>query len=133
MRHKIWQKDDFFQFTSNEELRIDMDATAVQLPEERLPLVWSFNWGDVKSHCGWVSDIKLEDGEITCEVELTTPAMTEDDFFTLGLRLGGYYTEVQKKILRPGLQEEVTKCRLKGVSIMFLNQTPGANPGARVN
>lgn len=118
MRYPIWKKDDFFYPQGLETGRIDMDAEAVTLPTERLPITWMFNLDRPKFY-GHASDFKLEDHEITCEVEWITPEVDDNTMEILDVRLGGYYTEVERRA------NVVTSCVLKGVSVMMLLQTPG--------
>lgn len=117
VRHPIWKKEDFFQFIGGE--RIDMDPAVVQLPEKPSPVVWNFNWDSVNNGSAMASDFRLEDGEITAEIEWRAEHMNDDMIEELGIRFGGYYTGVEKR------GNTVTKCELKGVSLMFLHNTPG--------
>lgn len=83
IRRPIWKKDDYFQQNG-----IDMDADVVDLIEE-VPLFWNFDHTMV---IGRVTAIRLEDGEITGEVQ------TIDDYVDMlsgGCRLGGAYNYVQ--------------------------------------
>lgn len=115
MRYPIWKKDDFFEIAG---WRMDMDATVVEFSDELL-LTWMYNWdGDP---VGKVIDVRLEDGEITGEVEFFDPKWDDSKMDILKCRLGGYYTGVEKTVGK----ERITKCRLRAVSVMLLDQTPG--------
>lgn len=116
MRHTIWKRDDFFLIGGE---RIDMDPAVVELPEET-PLVWNFDFSK-GIPMGKVTDIKLEDGEITGEVEFFDPAY--DDVYKLdefNCRLGGYYLSVEKT--EDG--KNITKCRLQAVSVVLNSGMP---------
>lgn len=122
VRYPIWKEDDYFHFVDGP--RIDMDPSVVELPEES-PLVWQYRME--KPPVGVVTDIRLEGEEITGEVEFfdtAEGAMVKDEMDKT-LRLGGYYSDVKKKIITPGKQEVVTKCTLRCVSVMLLTLTPG--------
>lgn len=120
MRHPIWKKDDFFQFIGGE--RIDMDPAVVELPEEPTLVAWNFNWDAVNNQSPMASDFRLEDGEITAEIEWRSEHMSDEMMKELEVRFGGYYLNVQKSTNR------VHSCSLKGVSLMFMSQTPGWKP-----
>lgn len=111
MRHNIWEKDDFFTLNGSE--RIDMDPSVVELPESA-PLTWQFDFTDARGFYGNVTDIRLEDGVITGEVEIYDPTWNADTIGDLNCRLGGYYTKVEKN--EDGTV--ITSCYLRGVSIV---------------
>lgn len=120
MRFPIWEKDDFFQFGGE---RIDMDPAVVDVKEQELPLFYGYVFH--VDPIGKVTDIRLEGGEITGEVEFYDNGK---DFALLMLptgdypamcRLGGYYMEVSRGATR------VSACTLKAVSVMLMQNTPG--------
>lgn len=119
-RIKIWEKDDFFQISSE---RKDMDPAVVQLPEEGIPLAWQYNW---EKTYGVVRDIRLEDGEITGEVEFFDKhhqAQVEALLKHGDVRYGGYYSEVKER--KDGNVSTVTECRLRAVAIVMNHTMPG--------
>lgn len=117
MRHKIWEKDDHFEVGGK---RVDMDPSVVELPEEA-HLVWEFNWDDKRGPYGSVTDIRLEDGEITAKIKFFDPSWDEE--LLKSCRFAGYYTKVEKN----AEGSQVTKCKLKGVSVVPISNVPGAS------
>lgn len=116
MRYVIWKKDDYFEIIDKG--RFDMDVSVVKLPEEPIPLVWDYHHDMI---IGRVNDIRLEDGEITGEVEFSVEKGLDDDFLEENeLRLGGYYTNVTQD------QGRVVASELRGVSVVFKSRVPGA-------
>lgn len=109
MRYPIWKKDDFFEFLDGR--RIDMESTAVALPDAS-PLTWQFDWA--RKPCGIVTDIREDDGEISGEVLFWDEDFNDSNMEEMGLRLGGYFTEVKKN--EDGTV--VLSCNLRGVSIL---------------
>lgn len=118
MRYPIWKSDDFFELAPEPYTRWDMDASVVQLPDEPLPLVREYQFDQV--HLGSVSDIRIEDGDITGEVNWFGG---HDDIAVLleqgDMRLGGFYAEVVKQ------DGVVSACRLNAVSTMANQDVPG--------
>lgn len=122
-RIKIWEKDDFFQISSE---RKDMDPEVVQLPEGEVALVWQYYF---EKPYGVVRDIRLEDDEITGEVEFfneTDRSQVEALLEHGDVRFGGYYNGVETR--KDGKTEIVTECQLRCVSIVMQHSMPGANP-----
>lgn len=122
MKHKIWKKEDFFLISDE---RIDMDPAVVELVDG-IPLVWNFDFN--RAPYAWVNDIELIDGEIIGEVEWIDPHNYEQMIKDGDIRLGGYYTQVEKS--EDGAT--VIKCLLKGASLVVSSSMPNAhwNPGA---
>lgn len=119
-RIKIWKKDDFFQISSE---RKDMDPTVVQLPEGEIPLAWQYNW---EKTYGVVRDVRLEDDEITGEVEFFSEidqAHVEALLEHGDVRYGGYYSEVKER--KDDKVVTITECRLRAVSIVMNHTMPG--------
>lgn len=117
MRHKIWRKDDFFLVGDH---RTDMDPSVVELVDG-IPLVWGYDFN--RAPYAWVNDIRLEDDEITGEVEWIDPHNYDDMIEQGDIYVGGYYTQVEQRH-----EEEtsvVTKCLLKGVSLVVMSAMPG--------
>lgn len=108
MRYTIWLKDDSFEVEGE---RIEMDPSVVVIEQQySLPLAYNYNYD--KGSVGKVEDVRVEDGEITGEVTFFEPTWNDEMVKDLGLRLGGYYTDVE-------YSEDGTKilsCELKGVS-----------------
>lgn len=113
MRYKIWEKDDFFLVGGE---RTDMDPSVVELPDETI-LEYGFNYNT--KPLGRVSDIRLEDGEITGEVEFWEPTLSDETFAKLDCRLAGYYNNVYQK------NGNVTGCSLRSVSMIPWTSSPG--------
>lgn len=130
MRYPIWKKEDFFSFVNGP--RIDMDPAVVVIPEE---CVLGWNYDLARDPIGKVTDIRLEDGEITGEVtffdsnekyeQFLTP---EKEGFEALCRLGGYYTDVKK--LGTAKNQRVTSCDLRAVFMMMMDHTPGWKPSS---
>lgn len=118
MRHKIWTKDDFFEIGGQ---RIDMDPAVVELPESTM-LSWNYNFGDPAGPYGEVTDIRLEDGEITGELRVFDPTWDDGTMADLNVRLGGYFTNVDK--IEIGGRYRVIRCKLREVSIFPLPLQP---------
>lgn len=121
MRHPIWLKDDYFQLGAT---KIEMDPAVVELPEEPIVLTWLYRWEEAP--LGSVTDLRLEDGEITGEVKWADNKGAQSAKALLehgDLRLGGYYTEVVRK------DNLVLQCRLRAVATIM---SFGSNPGATV-
>lgn len=123
MRHPIWKKDDFFVVGNQ---RIDMDPAVVELPEQT-SLSWGFDYNDARGPYGHVTDIRLEDGEITGELTVFDPTWDDNTLKDLNCRLGGFYNGVERKSDLDGSNAIVTKCILREVSII-MNPPYGANP-----
>lgn len=115
MRYTIWEKDDFFKVGAT---RMDMDPAVVDLPVEA-DVMWMYD--TAKPPHGKVTDIRLEDGEITGEVEFYDPAITDDVLKELRCRFGGYYTSIRWNDERT----QVTSARLTAISVMLLEEAPG--------
>lgn len=124
MRYKIWEKDDFFKFMGNDTI-IDMDPIVVQLRQEPVAVVPNFNYE--KPPLGWASDIRIEDGDLTCVIEWTEESglAKNQDLVDEGgaWRLGGYYTEVVREEVSEG-REIVTSCVLKAISLVLQSAMP---------
>lgn len=124
MRYKIWKKDDFFQFNSNPDRRIDMDASVVDISSEELPLVWQFAWKSTPF--GKVTAFRLEDGEITGELNWASKNESVEHAKALleagDVRLGGHYKEVY---YTDETKTRVEKAKLVGVSLVMKEQIPG--------
>lgn len=111
-RKNIWEKDDFFILGLQ---RIDMDPAVVKL-EQDLPLVYGYDWsGEL---LGKVTDVRLEDGVISGEVEVFDETLEEA--WEGHCRLGGYYLDVFKN--EDGTQ--VLSATLKGVSYIMNANSP---------
>lgn len=129
MRHPIWKKDDFFEYTNGP--RIDMDPAVCDISAEEVPLVWNFDMQRLNMQ-GRVMDLRLEDGEITGVMEYydeklkdeVVQSMIKDGF----LRFGGYYVEVQKEVIEENELEIITSCVLAAVAIIAVASMPGWNP-----
>lgn len=119
MRHPIFKKDDFFTIGKD---RVEMDPNVVELPEE-VALAWSFDWAGAAGPYGVVTELRVEDGEITGELRVYDP--TWDDSYLDGTRsrLGGFYSGIVYNKDRT----RVEKCTLKGVSIVHYPVNPGAD------
>jgi len=120
MDNRVWQKDDFFQPRGRK--RIDMDPTVVELPEERVPLMWNF---DQNSVYGYADNFKLEEGEITCDLNFFNEQEAEH-FEALDsngdTRIGGYYSGL---IYTDETESHIESCKLKGVSVVLTANMPG--------
>lgn len=115
MRIKVWEKDDYFWAYDK---RIDMDPTVVDLGLDiELPVAWNFNWGE--KPLGHVTDLRVEDGEITGELTMTHETLTKEDIDDLDMRFGGYYKDV---VYTDETETRVKSCKLVSVSTIF-------NPG----
>lgn len=116
MDTRIWQKDDFFKVGSK---RIDMDPSVVQLPE-KVDVFWNFD--HARPSYGSATNIRLEDGEIFCDLELFDEKneagyeQLKDD-----VRLAGYYTGVEKN----DDGSVVTSCDLRAISFILVANAPG--------
>jgi len=120
MRHPIWKKDDFFIIGGE---RIDMDAEAVELPDEAY-LFWGYNHGDPAGPYGKVTEMRVEDGEVTGELTVWDPTWDDNTMEDINCRLGGYFTHVEKRTDLDGSNAVVTKCHLRAVSVVMLADTP---------
>lgn len=116
MRERIWKKNDYFQISGK---RIEMDPLIVELPEEA-PLTYYYNWAS--DPVGKVTELRLEDGEITGEVEVFDHEFDEETLDKLGCRLGGYYRSVTYDDDR---QSSVKSAKLVGVSFVLKHLMPG--------
>lgn len=133
-RRIIWAKDDYFD---HGDIRIDMDPSVVKLPEDSIPIVIGFNWADLP--VGNITDLRLEDGEITGEVfwadkdqknHCETLVESGDMFF------GGYYNHVVQTTGK-NVKKRVLSCELLAAGLVAGNGIggvrkvySGANPGA---
>lgn len=115
MRRKIWEKDDFFQMGGE---RIDMDPSVVEI-EQGIPVVWGYNW--TQTPAGRFFDIRIEDGEITGEIEWFSDNEKYETLLDDGvIRFGGYFTKVERN--EDG--SVVTKCCLSGVALLPISVMP---------
>lgn len=127
MRHVIWEKDDFFDNIGMG--RYDMDPTVLVLPppDGKLPLMWQFD--SQRDPIGWVSDLKLEEGEITGEVEWLMSTMSDASLENMSCRLGVYI----KGVVKNSASRVIEAGTLIGVCIYFKANAPGyGNPGAHI-
>ena len=88
MRRAIWKSVDFFLVDG---IRYDMDAVVIETRQEPLPIYPRF---DLKrtNLMGYVSDLHIEDGDFTGEVEwLEDSVMCDEIFDALPLRMVGSY------------------------------------------
>lgn len=120
MRYAIWKKEDFFE-VSPELIRIDMDPSVVELGED-LSVSYRFNHNDPP--LGKVTDVRLEDGEISGEVEFFDPTWDDETMEQLKCRLGGYYSKVMKN----DEGNVILSAKLLGVSIVPEWDIPGNRP-----
>lgn len=118
MRHAIWEAEDFFLIGGK---RIDMDPVVVECKEEPLAVVWQYRFDGPTDILGKISDICIENGAMTGEVEWLTDHMNDKLLEDFGCRIGGYYTNVVKA----STGGHVLSCTLKATSVMFLHATPG--------
>lgn len=134
-RRIIWAKDDYFDHGDK---RTDMDPAVVKFPEESIPIIVGFDWARGRP-IGNITDLRLEEGEITGEVFWFEPIIKEqydalldhDDMF-----FGGYYGDV---VMTNGndTNERVLSCGLRAAGLVPGNGiggvrkvATGANPGA---
>lgn len=92
-----------------------MDPNVVALPD-KTPLTVNFNWA-LPEPLGWITDIKVEDGDITGVVVLHKDSGVEEMLDNEAVELGGYYINIEKT--EEGDFVIVTKATLRGVSIVF--------------
>lgn len=94
MRYPIWKKDDEIQ---NRPKKTILDPNAVTLPDS-VPLTWNFNRSSHGREVhGVVTDIRVEDGEITGEVEFYEPNYMQELLDEGDARLGGYYSGISER------------------------------------
>lgn len=124
MRHPIWKKDDVFYVVNK---TITMDPSGVVLPEVS-PLTWNYDWN--RPPIGKVTEIRLEDDEITGEVEVYNEVdrqyIEPDAMEEFSIRLFGFYNHV----IYNDEGTAVIGADLRGVSLAMM--ASGANPGAKV-
>ena len=93
-----------------------MDAAVVRLPEEA-PIVWMNEFE--KDPIGKVTNIYLEDGEITGEAEWFGEQWSDQAVSDLKCRLGGFYSNVTHN------EGRVVLAELKACSLVTEAQMPG--------
>ena len=121
--NKIWKKDDFFLIGGE---HIDMDPGVVQLPEDTT-LVWQYFFEGVPM--GKVDNIRLEDGEILGDIHMFEEDQAEKiEAIKDNIRLGGYYSDVQKVKDENGTR--VTSCKLRAVSFVLRSTMPSFLPSS---
>lgn len=126
MRHAIWKKDDYF--TRGGE-KVAMDASAVRLVDDVIPLYWGTGFDAGDNIVGSVTELLVKDDEITGNLICEDSSMGEtlDEALREGhFRVGGMYVDVRE--LHDGEESRVTNCRLRAVGVFAVS----ANPGARV-
>ena len=131
MRYPIWMKDDYFEYINGP--RIDMDPAVVDISAEEILLF--FNYFFDLPAIGRVTDLRLENGEITGEVEVfdREGPFCVESIKAFNLRVAGYYADVQKHSIEGGDLDLliVTKARLKAATIVSLHLMPGFQPSGR--
>lgn len=93
MRRVIWKSTDFFQLSH----RVVMDPIVVEAYQEPLPVYASYSPSEANA-IGWVSDLRIENGDLTGEVDWDADGMLADEIFdAINVRLSGaYYLEIDE-------------------------------------
>lgn len=127
MRYDIWKKDDFFPGPDGQ--RIEMDADVVEIKYDPVPLAWGYNLDEMA--IGRVSDIRVEDGNLTGEVWWSEKQTYLDDEFMKTIdrdfRFGGFFSDIVKVTAADGSYSRVIKATLRSVSIVLYAANPGAS------
>lgn len=127
MRYPILKKDDTFAVGFE---RIAMDPNVVELPE-MVSLWWNHNYDDLRGPYGTLTDLRVEDGEITGELRVYDPTWTDETMQDIGCRLHGCFTNIAFESNLDTKESHIAGCKLRAVSVM-LEPPFGANPGSRI-
>lgn len=126
MKITIWKRDDFLRLIGT--ARIDMDAEAVVLPTEGVPLTMDFDYQ--KPPIGKVENVRVEDGEVVGDVTWFEHSEITDeiweDWYEDLYRFAGYYSGVQPYELDYENGDRITSARLRVVSIVSKVNVPGS-------
>ena len=115
MRRAIWKSTDFFMLGDK---RYDMDAVVIDTRQEPLPIYPRFDQ-QMTRPMGCVSDLRIEDGDFTGEVEWLEDAMLCDEIFdALPIRMAGSY-------MVESTENVVERATLLYVTVVPIDETPG--------
>lgn len=117
MRFNIFEEGDFFMIGG---VRRDMDPIVVECENEPLPIIYGYDFAG--NYYGRISDIRIENGNLTGEVEWLDPALDDGSLERMGMRLGGYYIDVEER--KEGGKITVTKATLAGVAMVMKDEVP---------
>lgn len=121
MRHPILKKTDTFTHS-----HAKLDPNVVELPE-MVSVWWNHDFGDIRGPYGTITDLRVEDGELTGELNSFDPTWNDNTMEDINCRLAGYFTDVAWHSDLDGSNAVITKCALRAVSVIM--EPPfGANP-----